>query len=235
MFKKLVASALFAGLAAGLIAILLQLAFVQPLLLEAELYESGEMVHFGEAKPHDHGSHDHSHDGAAEGDAFGLGRNGLSAVFSIFVYVGYALMLVAGFAMTEMRGATINARTGFMWGLAGFAAFQLAPSIGLPIEVPGSAAADLQGRQIWWFGTVIATAAGLWLLGYGKGWALYAAAAVLILLPHLIGAPHPDAYQGPTPPELASLFASRALAVALVGWAILGSLAGYFWEKENKI
>jgi len=121
-----------------------------------------------------------------------------------------------------------------LWGFAGFIAFQLAPSVGLPIEVPGSAAADLQDRQIWWFATAIATTAGLWLLGYGKGWAQYAAAVVLILMPHVIGAPLPDAYYGPTPPELASLFASRALAVALIGWAILGLLAGYFWEKENK-
>jgi len=107
MFKKLVASALFAGFAAGLIAILLQLAFVQPLLLESELYESGELVHFGEAKPHDHASHSHGNVGADDPQAdgiFGIGRDGLSAVFSIFTYVGYAMMMVAGFAMTEMRG-----------------------------------------------------------------------------------------------------------------------------------
>ena len=41
MFSRILTSAVFAGAAAGLIAALLQLFFVQPVLLHAELYESG--------------------------------------------------------------------------------------------------------------------------------------------------------------------------------------------------
>lgn len=47
MLSKLLVSALFAGAAAGLIAGLLQLVFVQPVLLHAELYENGTLAHFG--------------------------------------------------------------------------------------------------------------------------------------------------------------------------------------------
>ena len=47
MFQKILTSALFAGFCAGLIAGLLQLVFVQPVLLHAELYEAGKLVHFG--------------------------------------------------------------------------------------------------------------------------------------------------------------------------------------------
>ena len=39
MFAKIAVSALIAGFGAGLIAALLQFAFVQPLLLHAELFE----------------------------------------------------------------------------------------------------------------------------------------------------------------------------------------------------
>ena len=82
MFFRLITSALFAGAAAGLIAALLQLAFVQPVLLHAERFESGDLVHFDVASEqsantaahsHDHGTGEtaadgHSHDhGAAPG------------------------------------------------------------------------------------------------------------------------------------------------------------------------
>ena len=46
MPMKLLTSAVFAGVAAGLIAALLQFTFVAPSLLEGELYESGAKVHF---------------------------------------------------------------------------------------------------------------------------------------------------------------------------------------------
>ena len=49
MLTRIVTSALFAGAAAGLVAALLQFIFVQPVLLHAELYESGALQHFGAA------------------------------------------------------------------------------------------------------------------------------------------------------------------------------------------
>ena len=47
MYGKVFTSALFAGFAAGLIAAALQLYFVQPVLLHAELYEGGDLTHSG--------------------------------------------------------------------------------------------------------------------------------------------------------------------------------------------
>ncbi len=47
MLKSLLASALFAGLIAGLFAAGLQQAFLVPLITEAELYETGAVIHFG--------------------------------------------------------------------------------------------------------------------------------------------------------------------------------------------
>lgn len=223
MFQKILTSALFAGFCAGLIAAALQLVFVQPVLLHAELYEGGELVHFG-ADPV--GAH-------PDLPGFDPVRDGLSLLFSALVYVGYAFLLVAAMGLASDRGATINARTGPVWGLAGFVAFHFAPAFSLPPEVPGVAAADLAARQIWWWGTVAATAAGLALVGLGRGWAAWGAGAVLILAPHVIGAPHPDSFAGPVPPEIAALFASRALGVGLVAWALMGLLAGYFWQRES--
>ena len=48
MTRNLLASAVFAGVAAGLLAALVQFVFVIPTLLEGELYETGARVHFAE-------------------------------------------------------------------------------------------------------------------------------------------------------------------------------------------
>jgi cobalt transporter subunit CbtA len=247
MLKRLLASALFAGFAAGLIATALQFAFVQPVLLEAERYESGELTHFAAKSSHEHGTvepaveaepeHDHSsHDHGAEGaiQSIDFKRDGLTTVFNVFTYAGYGLVLVAVFGFAESRGITITARNGILWGLAGYIAVQFAPAFGLAPELPGNAAAEVTARQIWWAGTVLATGVGLWLLAFGKDWAYWAAAIVLLIAPHIIGAPHPIILTGPIPPELAGEFAARALGIGMAAWVVLGVIAAYFWQQEQE-
>ena len=225
MFQKILTSALFAGFAAGLIAAVLQFSFVQPVLLHAELYEGGELVHFGAV-----GGANPSALLAAQG--VDIQRDGLSVLFSSLIYVGYSLMLVAGMSIASERGTEINTRNGIIWGIAGWIAVHLAPAFGLPPELPGSAAADVGLRQVWWFGVVAASATALWLIAFGRGRAMWGAGVILLFAPHVIGAPHPGEFTGPVPPELAGEFAARALGVGLAVWAALGALAGYFWSRE---
>jgi cobalt transporter subunit CbtA len=240
MTRKLLSSALFAGCAAGLLAALLHFALVQDLILQAETYEAGEVTHFaGAGGGHAHDTHDHDHDHGAEDHAHDhgggggfLGRDGLTVAFTALIYVGYGLLLVAGFGVAASLGVRIGLREGLLWGIAGFAAFQLAPAAGLAPELPGTPAADLTARQIWWLGTVVATAGGLALMAYGRGVLVVAAGVVLLALPHLIGAPEAQGYAGVAPPELAATFAARVLAVGLAVWACLGALAGWFWDRE---
>lgn len=223
MFTRLLTSALFAGAAAGLIAALLQLWFVQPVLLHAELYESGELVHFGAGSliP-------------AVQDVSGvdLVRDGLSIVFTMLVYSGYAMVLLALMSVAEERGARIDARTGLIWGLAGFVAVHFAPGFSLAPEVPGVAAADVFVRQIWWFTTVGMAVVAMGLIGFGKGWMAWAGAAALLIAPHVYGAPQPDVFTGPVPTEIGALFAARALGVGMAAWILLGALSGYFWSRK---
>jgi cobalt transporter subunit CbtA len=127
--------------------------------------------------------------------------------------------------LAALRGQPIGARPGVIWGLCGFLAVQMAPAVGLPPELPGTVAAEVQVRQVWWAGTVLASAAGLAVIAFGRGY-LPVAGAALLLLPHLIGAPHLDTYFGAAPPELSAAFATRSLGVALAGWCALGWLLG---------
>lgn len=222
MLKKLLASALIAGFAAGLIAALLQYAFVQPLLVMSELYESGEAVHFGA------GAMAH----AVPDADFDIRRVLFNVLFNVFTYAGYGLVLVAAMALAAERGVKFSARTGVLFGLAGYAAVQFAPAFGLAPELPGNAAADVGPRQIWWFATAILTAGGLWLIAFGSTNATRLAGVGALLIPHIIGAPHPTTFTGPAPPELAALYATRALGTGLVVWVILGIVAAYIWEKD---
>ncbi|WP_135504295.1 CbtA family protein [Roseovarius aestuariivivens] len=222
MFQKIATSALLAGFCAGLIAAALQLLFVQPVLLHAELYESGQLVHFG----------DDAVGGTPVWPGLDLVRDGLSLLFSALIYVGYALLLVTAMAIGHEKGVEVDPGRGVLWGIAGFVALHFAPAFSLPPEVPGVAAADITARQIWWWSTVIATAAGIALAVFGRGWPMVVIGAILILAPHLWGAPHTDGFAGPVPPELAALFASRALGVGLAAWALMGLFAGYAWQKD---
>ncbi|QIE46925.1 cobalt transporter [Pseudohalocynthiibacter aestuariivivens] len=223
MFSKIVTSALFAGFCAGLIAALVQIVFVQPVLLHAELYEGGDLVHFGADAVSAH----------PDLGGFDIMRNGLSVLFMALTYVGYAFILVAVMSLAAERGAVINTRTGLIWGIAGFVTWHFAPAFSLPPEVPGVAAADVFVRQIWWWGTVAATGVALALIAFGRSALAWGAAIVLLVAPHLIGAPHPDSFTGPVPPEIAALFASRALGFGFATWVALGGLCGYFWQREN--
>ena len=224
MFTRILTSALFAGAAAGLMAALLQLVFVQPVLLHAELYESGQLVHFGAEKAV-----------SAHQDVGGLDpvRDGLSVLFTMMIYTGYALLLVAVMSVAESRNAEITARTGIVWGLAGFFVVHLAPGFTLAPEVPGVAAADVYARQVWWFATVATAAVAVWLVAFGSGWIAWGVAVALLLAPHLIGAPEPEAFSGPVPTEIGALFASRAFGVGMAAWVLLGCFAGYFWQREG--
>jgi len=224
MIKNLTFSALFAGLAAGLIAAALQILLLVPLVQEAELYETGQLIHFADvAAP--------MPDIEPEQN---WARNGLTILFTATVYIGFAFVLIAAIAFAQLKGVAVTTRTGILWGLAGYTAIQLAPSLGLAPELPGMIAAELAPRQIWWFGTVAATLAGLAAIVFGKDRLQWGAGALILGLPHIIGAPHPEVYGGVVPPELAAEFASRSLVVGAISWAILGAFCAFFWLQENR-
>lgn len=252
MTYKMLASGLIAGFAAGLFAALLHFAFTQPLLLLGEQYEMGTLTHFGtmgshaapaqdhigtataEMADHDHAETDMGHSHAAPtGDEGSLKRNALTVLFMGFTYAAYGILLAAGYGLASHFGYAVTVERGLLWGLGGFLAFHLAPALGLAPELPGTIAAELLHRQIWWLATVIATAAGLALLASGR-WGVWAwvAAGALLAAPHGIGAPMADGFYGSAPPELSSLYAARSLGVALAAWLVLGWLSARLWTDK---
>jgi len=107
-------------------------------------------------------------------------------IADILTGIGFALLLAAGLTL---RGGEVTWRAGLFWGLAGFAAFTIAPGLGLPPQVPGSETASLFERQAWWLVTAVSTGCALALFSFTRRapWAILA--ALLIVLPHLYGRP----------------------------------------------
>lgn len=226
MTKNLLSSAVLAGVAAGLIAALLQFTLVIPALLEGELYESGARVHFAT-------------DGTTQSDkgapALGgeLMRHVMTIAFNLVTFTGYGLLMLAAMVFAAEKGHALTARRGLIWGVAGFIAVQMAPAIGLPPELPGTPAAEVAPRQIWWFSTIVVTAIALALIAFARG-PIALLSLPLLLAPHIIGAPHLDTYYGIAPPELSAQFVTLSLGVALAAWVTLGFFCAWFWTKAQQ-
>lgn len=237
IFRNIVFVAALVGLAAGLALTVVQQFGVQPLIVKAELVEQANSEKA--AQPHDHaaaGDHDHAaltaqeeaaasghaHDPDAWEPADGVERFGWTLVANVISGVGFALLLVAA---SELKGGLSSWRDGLLWGFAGFAVFTLAPSIGLPPEAPGVEGAALLDRQIWWLATVLATAAGLALVAYGRTPWLALGGVALIAAPHVVGAPIP-AQPAAIPHDLEHNFVVAVIVTGFVFWATLGTLAG---------
>jgi cobalt transporter subunit CbtA len=228
LFQRLFFAVLLAGLISGAAMAALQQWRVVPLILAAEAYEGVEAP---AAHTHEEGTPAHSHDGDEWMPADGFERTAYTAATGIFAALGFAFILSAASVLT---GFEVTARNGVLWGLAGFAVFQLAPAFGLPPELPGMPAADVVARQIWWWGTAAATATAIYGIAKFQNLAAIAIGIVLLLAPHIIGAPQPADHASAVPAPLAAAFAANTLSVGLAFWLVLCSLYGAFATRLAK-
>ena len=229
MLTRVLSVGLLAGILAGLVIAVLQQVTTTPLILLAETYERQEEpappTPSGASAPkaHDHAAHDHGWK-----PADGLPRFFYTGITTVATAVGISFLLIAGMIFA---GDPIDERRSLAWALAGFVASGLAPAAGLAPELPGSAAADLVARQIWWAGTAAATALALWAFLRMESPVARLGAFALLLAPHVIGAPHPHAFESKVPAEVAAQFAALSLVVQGLLWAFAGIAVGLLWPR----
>jgi cobalt transporter subunit CbtA len=224
-FRNVVFVAAIAGLIAGVAMTLMQAFTTDLLILQAETFENA-----APAEDHNHAAtaaeggeaataaHDHGEE--AWGPADGAERMSYNFLVNLVGAIGFGLVLVVA---SEFAGGIANWRQGMFWGLAGFTVFTLAPSLGLNPELPAMPAADLLARQVWWIGTAAATAVALYLIFLRKTPALAALGVVILVLPHIIGAPQPEDHTTPVPENLHHSFIVASTLTNLVFWVILGA------------
>jgi len=239
LFRNAVFTAAAAGLLAGLLLAALQTYATVPLILQAETFENA-------GGGHDHGAPAEAttteaapaeaapaapaeaEEEEAWGPADGFERFAFTLGVNIVSGIGFALVLVAA---SEFAGGIGNWRQGTLWGFAGFAVFTLAPGLGLPPELPAMPAADLFARQVWWIGTVVATAGGLALIAF-RGTPLFSIIGVaLIVLPHVIGAPQPESHESAVPASLHHEFVVAVTVTNLIFWVALGGIIGLVRQR----
>jgi cobalt transporter subunit CbtA len=250
-FRAIVFAAVLAGLAAGAAVTVIQQFGTVPLILKAEVYEKAAEHHEAEAiapsasMPGGH-SHDeaaaapHEHAAEAWEPREGLQRNAFTAGANVLTAIGFALVLASLFAVRRGSVAeNISWHEGLVWGLAGFTVFTLAPGLGLPPELPGVPAAPLLSRQIWWVLTAAATAAGLGLIFLRATAPAAIAGLILIIMPHLIGAPELETIETNVPTSLSHQFTVVVTLTGLVFWSLLGALTSiafaYFDQPSAEI
>ena len=209
VFRPLILAGALAGLIVGLVLTGAQQLGTVPLILQAETYEHAEAE-------------------TAWQPAEGFERNAYTALFNVVEWIGFGFLLGGGLVLSRRE---IGWREGFLWGLAGFVTFVIAPGLGLPPELPGVPAPPLEPRQIWWIGTAAATAVGLGLIAFQrKPWAALLA-VVLIAAPHLAGAPHLDKVETDVPELLSHRFIVAVTLTTLLSWSLLGGLTGFFYRR----
>jgi cobalt transporter subunit CbtA len=120
------------------------------------------------------------------------------------------------------------------WGLAGFAVFTLAPGLGLPPELPGVPSAPLLSRQIWWVLAAATTAGGLGLVFLRRSVPASIAGLILIVLPHIIGAPELEHVETNVPSSLSHQFVVAVTLTSLIFWFLLGGLTSVIFARFDR-
>jgi cobalt transporter subunit CbtA len=160
--------------------------------------------------------------------ADGVERGLYTALANLVLGFAISLMLLA---VMVIKGDPIDARRGLLWGIAGFAAVSLLPALGLPPELPGTPAADIHARQLWWLTAAAASAAGIGLLVFARNWGLLAAGVALIVAPHVIGAPEPPSHDVSYPGALAGEFVVASLVASALLWSLAGLVSGALYQR----
>jgi len=179
-FRRIIFSALVIGFLSGLLHSGVQLLDVTSIIYGAEAYEIAEVEPAGS----------HTHEAEAWAPEDGAERIGYTFLSNILAGIGFAAILLAIMNQVQQQGLTqLSTSKGFLWGLAGFIAFFAAPGLGLSPEIPGTQAAELEQRQVWWVLTVVATIVGFAILAFTP-LKFKLLGGIVVALPHLIGAPH---------------------------------------------
>ncbi len=226
ILRTLLLGALIAGTLTGVLFTAVQQFQVTPLILEAETYESAAAT-----TEHSHTAqstvHEHEHDAATS--TKDNTRLLFSLLANILAGIGFALITASAIIFSGQKGW----RKGLLWGLAGFIVFFVAPSLGLHPKLPGTTGAPLLHQQLWWITTAAATAAGIALLVFSRSTALKGIGVLLIVMPHLVGAPLPEQAYTSVPELLVQKFVIASTLANAVFWMILGTLIGYLLRNTG--
>jgi len=191
LFQRLIWSALLVAVLVGSGQCALQQWQAVPIIVAAEVFEGQKVEPVETVAVHEH-AHGHSHDEPDWAPADGLERTAWTWVANVLHAFSLALLVLAAMGLWVWRQGVSPAplRLAMVIAAVGWISLHLWPSLGLPAEVPGMDAAPLGSRQGWWVLAAVCSGlacASLALLRTPWRWP---AAAALLALPFVWGAPH---------------------------------------------
>jgi cobalt transporter subunit CbtA len=249
LFQRLIWAGLAAALLVGSVQSGVQQWQAVPIILAAEVYEGQKAeAPAGPIAPAAHAhaegvAAEHAHDhGSAEAwtPADGAERIFWTWVANVLHAFSMALLVFAVMGVCLWRGAAVRSLPlGLLVAAAGWLSFHFWPSLGLHAEIPGMDAARLGSRQGWWVlaaGGAALACASLAGLRHPLRWA---AAAALLALPFVVGAPHISAdplagFSGAAQVQLRELgtqFIWATTWVSLSFWVSLGLVCGAAFQR----
>jgi cobalt transporter subunit CbtA len=236
---------IWAGLAVALVVGAVQTGMQQwqavPIILAAEAYED-QKIEAPAAAGHLHAQSTATvHEEAEEwAPANGLERNGWTFVANVLHAFSMALLMFAVMGVALWRGATLRALPlALVTAAAGWLVFHFWPSIGLHAEIPGMDAARLGSRQGWWVLAAVSAALACASVAGMRSHLRWVVAAVLLALPHVVGAPHITAdplagFQGEAQAVLRDLgtqFVWATTWISLSFWLCMGVASGLAFQR----
>ncbi|VAX17337.1 hypothetical protein MNBD_NITROSPINAE04-1339 [hydrothermal vent metagenome] len=226
-------SGIVAGLGAGFLLGLMQVGFITPIIVEAEVYENQIPATHEERSAN---NHDPRHHLTEKGGI----RRSLFTILGASL-LGSAIGIVAAVLMGVIaaQNLKISLRQGLLLGLAGYLAFNIIPGLGVAPAPPGVQGAPFDARQSWWLISSMMAVAGFitWAvaphifvdhfnvrLRYAKIFSIIMALS-FIATPFIIGAPVVELnFSSEALRQINSQFLIVTFVVNAVFWMILGSL-----------
>ncbi len=230
VFRNILLSAIVVGTLSGLLYGLYQHHQITPIIFAAEEYEVAEEVPITS-----HHNDSHEQPGWSPND--GTERITYTLLANIAVGIAYALFLISLMALHNLKAnkPKLNAIRGTVWGIAALLIFFIGPTVfGLHPEVPGTEAAPLQNRQLWWLLCAIFTGSGIAVLYYSPS-KFKLMGLALMLAPHIWGTPIPEqpsfANPDPAATEAMTQLTTQFIAITTFGmlmfFVFLGAMSGY--------
>lgn len=256
LFRRLVWCSLLAALLVGSLQFAVQRWQALPIILAAERFEDQRAatsvpVHGhareveGSTDAQEHAA-EHHHDESSWSPADGVERSFWTWVANVLHAFSMALLVFAVMGACVWRRGAQGGRGGrgdivrlaSVVAAAGWLSLHLWPSLGLTADVPGMETADLRARQTWWLLAVASAAGACGVLAFCTGRWRWFAAAALLALPFVVGAPQvadPLAgFNGEAHAQLAQLgrdFGWATTWVSLSFWASLAVVGGAVFAR----
>ena len=197
-----------------------------PLILQAEKYEGGNINIYdksNEIKKIINKDTEEEHWKPENG----FERLFYTVIANIFLSIGLSFILCAVYLFLD----DLRVEKGIFVGIVGYISFFVLPSLGLEPEIPGTLAAPLHDRQIWWIFTVIVSSVGFIIIFFNKNTFYKLLGVILILIPHIIGAPIPLQEGGTASQKMLYEFINAAYIANGLFWIILALTTMIIFKK----